>query len=578
MSKRFESLDSNDQMRSNKEVPDDTSSGSSKRAYFERKDEQGRRILTEDMVPEVLGYAFSERKKYMIITVIAILQISMNFNTSVYPNAVVSISQTWDVSEQAARVGQMIFLVLYAFGCELWAPWSEEYGRWPILQLSLFLVNIWSLMQSLAPNYATMIVGRALAGLSSAGGSVTLGLCADLWSADTQQYGVAYVVWSSVTGTTVGPIVGGFLQSFAPSWRWIFWIQLIFGGFTQVLHLLFVPETRSSILLDREAKRRRQEAAKAGKTVPNIWGPNEVKAQRITMKDITITFIRPFEFFLKEPIVLFCSLLSGFSDMLIFIFLESYNPGRRYSSNGILSPIKSVLLLFREFIHRELLSLTKTVSGLVISLGRRNRKSSTLKLMNFSWGSFLPFIRRDIERRKIDPYSVTPESRLYWLLYTAPLEAIGLFGFAWTSLPPEEYETHWIAPMIFAALIGIANYCIYMATIDYMVAAYGPYSSSATGGNGFARDLLAGISAMFSTPFYSHFKGRNKLTYPSTILACIAAVLVAPIFMLYFYGPTVRRKSRFAQSLNQENESTKIRKQVRDEKALGSAKHIEHSA
>ena len=92
------------------------------------------------------------------------------------------------------------------------------------------------------------------------------------------------------------------------------------------------------------------------------------------------------------------------------------------------------------------------------------------------------------------------------------------------------------------------------------------------------RDLLAGISAMFSTPFYSHFKGRNKLTYPSTILACIAAVLVAPIFMLYFYGPTVRRKSRFAQSLNQENESTKIRKQVRDEKALGSAKHIEHSA
>ncbi|EIM19935.1 multidrug transporter [Wallemia mellicola CBS 633.66] len=470
----------------------------------------------------------------------------MNFNTSVYPNAVVSISQTWDVSEQAARVGQMIFLVLYAFGCELWAPWSEEYGRWPILQLSLFLVNIWSLMQSLAPNYATMIVGRALAGLSSAGGSVTLGLCADLWSADTQQYGVAYVVWSSVTGTTVGPIVGGFLQSFAPSWRWIFWIQLIFGGFTQVLHLLFVPETRSSILLDREAKRRRQEAAKAGKTVPNIWGPNEVKAQRITMKDITITFIRPFEFFLKEPIVLFCSLLSGFSDMLIFIFLESYNP------------------VFEQWNFK---SYQVGLAFIPVWIG-----------YFIGWGSFLPFIRRDIKRRKIDPYSVTPESRLYWLLYTAPLEAIGLFGFAWTSLPPEEYETHWIAPMIFAALIGIANYCIYMATIDYMVAAYGPYSSSATGGNGFARDLLAGISAMFSTPFYSHFKGRNKLTYPSTILACIAAVLVAPIFMLYFYGPTVRRKSRFAQSLNQENESTKIRKQVRDEKALGSAKHIEHSA
>ena len=39
-----------------------------------------------------------------------------------------------------------------------------------------------------------------------------------------------------------------------------------------------------------------------------------------------------------------------------------------------------------------------------------------------------------------------------------------------------------------------------MATIDYMTAAYGPYASSATGGNGLARDFLAGISAMFATP------------------------------------------------------------------------------
>ena len=48
--------------------------------------------------------------------------------------------------------------------------------------------------------------------------------------------------------------------------------------------------------------------------------------------------------------------------------------------------------------------------------------------------------------------------------------------------------------MIFAAIVGIANYAIYMATIDYMVCAYGPYSASATGGNGWARDFLAGVA------------------------------------------------------------------------------------
>lgn len=33
-----------------------------------------------------------------------------------------------------------------------------------------------------------------------------------------------------------------------------------------------------------------------------------------------------------------------------------------------------------------------------------------------------------------------------------------------------------------------------------MVASYGPYSASATGGNALARDFLAGIAAMYSVP------------------------------------------------------------------------------
>lgn len=46
----------------------------------------------------------------------------------------------------------------------------------------------------------------------------------------------------------------------------------------------------------------------------------------------------------------------------------------------------------------------------------------------------------------------------------------------------------------------VAQFSIYMATVDYMIASYGPYAASATGGNGFARDFLAGIAAMYSIP------------------------------------------------------------------------------
>jgi hypothetical protein len=101
------------------------------------------------------------------------------------------------------------------------------------------------------------------------------------------------------------------------------------------------------------------------------------------------------------------------------------------------------------------------------------------------------------KHRQRDPDSLQPEARLYLLLYLAPLLTIGLFIFAWTSTGR---PIPWIAPLIGAFLIGIANYSIYMATVDYMVASYGPYAASATGGNGFSRDLLAGIAAMYSTP------------------------------------------------------------------------------
>ena len=402
-------------------------------------------------------------------------------------------------------------------GCELWAPWSEEFGRWPILQASLFLVNIWQVLAALAPNFGSLIVARGLGGLSSAGGSVTIGMVADLYQPDEQQWAIAFVVLSSVGGTSIGPIIGGPIQKFLPL-PWNFWIQLIFGVTVQAVHF-FMPESRSTILIDREAKRRR-------KNGEEVYGPNEVKKPRISGHEFAITWIRPFEMFVREPIVLSCSLLSGFSDALIFTFLEGFNPVFEQWGFGTLQ----IAWAFFPIIIGYLLA----------------------------YASYLPWIARDrriIKAKGED--ALTPEHRLYWLLYLAPLETIGLFGFAWTSLGPP--QVHWIAPMIFACMIAIANYAIYMSTIDYMVAAYGVYSASATGGNGFARDFLAGIAAMYSTPLYKNIAAGSgyELEYASTILACLAFIVVIPVYVIYWKGPQIRAASKFAQSLDAERKEKK---------------------
>lgn len=468
--------------------------------------------LTEADCYDQLGYSFPSWRKWTIITVIFLVQTSMNFNTSLYSNAVTGISEEYGVSAQAARCGAMIFLVLYAFGCELWAPWSEELGRKPILQLSLFLVNIWQIPVALAPNFGTIIVCRGLGGLSSAGGSVTLGMIADLWEAENQQYAVAAVVFSSVGGSVLGPVIGGFVEQFLP-WRWNIWIQLIFGGFVQIAHLFLVPETRTTIMLDKIAKK----ARKSGEN-PNIYGPNELVPfrERFSAREILVTWIRPFRMFVTEPIVLTLSLLSGFSDALIFMFIQSF------------------ALVYKQW---DFSTFAVGLSFLPILVG-----------YVIAWISFIPVFRRNrAERlRRPDDERTQYESRLWWLLYTAPCLPIGLFGFAWTSLP----QTHWIGSMIFAAIVGIANYAIYMATIDYMICAYGPYSASATGGNGWSRDLLAGVLTVPATPFYSNIGGKYHLEYASTILACISFVLVLAVYVIYFYGPALRERSPFAQQLS----------------------------
>ena len=242
--------------------------------------------LTDNDAWDKLGYSFPTWRKWQILGVVFIIQISMNMNASLYANGVSRIAEEHGVSKQVARIPQMAFLVAYGFGCELWAPWSEEYGRWPIQQLSLFLVNIWQIPCALSKNLATYIVCRTLGGLSTAGGSVTLGVLADMWEPDEQEYAVAFLVLSSVGGSVVGAVVGGFVEEYL-SLPWIFWMQLIVGGATQLLHAVCNPETRSTVLLDREAKRRR----KTGED-PNIYGPNEIRERKITPKEFATIFGR----------------------------------------------------------------------------------------------------------------------------------------------------------------------------------------------------------------------------------------------------------------------------------------------
>ena len=188
--------------------------------------EDGKIILSEEYCVGKLGFDFKTSKKWTILTVIFLVQVSMNFNAGVYGNSIKGMQEEFHISPQASKTGMGVFLIAYGIGSELWAPWSEDIGRWPIMQASLFLVNIFQILCALAPNYNTVIVARALGGLSSAGGSVTLGMIADMWGVGSQQYALNFMVLSSCSGSSFGPLFGAFIEKYA-TWRWVPWTQLM---------------------------------------------------------------------------------------------------------------------------------------------------------------------------------------------------------------------------------------------------------------------------------------------------------------------------------------------------------------
>lgn len=77
----------------------------------------GRVVLAEDEAEAALAFAMPAWRKWSILVMILAIQTSMNSNASMYGFAVDGLADKYGVGTETARLGQMAFLVAYAFGC-----------------------------------------------------------------------------------------------------------------------------------------------------------------------------------------------------------------------------------------------------------------------------------------------------------------------------------------------------------------------------------------------------------------------------------------------------------------------------
>ncbi|KAJ0123268.1 mfs multidrug [Diaporthe amygdali] len=477
----------------------------------------GRRIVTKEEAEGYTAYAYTTRLKWGILTVLWMAQIAMNMNGSLYANAQVSMANFFDVSIQTTTYGNMIFLMSYAFGCELWAPWSEELGRKWLMQASMALVILFTAVVPFSHNFTTVMALRFLTGLATAGGSLTLGVAADMYKPHQQQHAVAFVAWGSMLGSALPPIAGGFMEQHIGTvgWKWCFWLIALFGALVQLLHLFIVPETTYKTALNKYAKKRRESAEREGNESSDLhlYGPTEGISirDRFVFQEFGQTVCRPFKFLFTEPIVYCLSALSACGDAIVFLFIEVFG-----------------------HIYGEKFGFDKACTGLMfipLALG-------------YTIGYFIQLYFNRLGRMKRaanqNCQDAQYEGRMSVLVFTAGCLPLGLLIFAATANPSYGHLA-WVGTAFGVLFIGIANYTIYASTIDYMVAAYGFYAASATGGNGFARDFLAGALTPAGGPWVKKM-GPQKMC---GILAGISALFCAICIAVRIYGAWLRRRSKY---------------------------------
>lgn len=138
---------------------------------------------------------------------------------------------------------------------------GQVFGRNPIYLVSHLLYTILFIGTGYARNISTVIVLRFLSGaFGSTGSTMVGGTIADIWSSKDRGPPMGLFALGAIFGTGFGPFWAGFVAGNpALQWRWIQYIQAIYTGAGFIVLLLFLKETRGSVLLSRKAAKLRKE-------------------------------------------------------------------------------------------------------------------------------------------------------------------------------------------------------------------------------------------------------------------------------------------------------------------------------
>jgi MFS family permease len=303
-------------------------------------------------------------------------------------------------------------------------------------------------------------------------------------------------------GPVLGPIVGGFIGD-SLEWQWIYWVTLCFAGAVYILMAVTVPETHHATILESRAKRlRKLTGDERYRTAKSL---NKVPLSRVMLNTIK----RPPQL-LTELIVflvtIYMSVLYGLLYMFFFAYPVVYGVGKGWSDG---------------------------MTGLMFI---------PIALGVVSAAAISPFVNNDYIRRAqkyLDRGERPPaELRLIPMMIGCWFVPMGLFIFAWTSYP----TIHWIGPCIAGFPIGFGFIIIYNSANNYIVDSYQHLAASALAAKTCIRSYWGAVVPLFTIQMYNRLGNE----WASSLIGFIALACCGIPYLFFFYGKTVRARSRYA--------------------------------
>ncbi|KAH6720778.1 MFS multidrug transporter-like protein [Leptodontidium sp. MPI-SDFR-AT-0119] len=492
-----------------------------------------------DLVKYTSPFEWPESRKNFMIWLSCIATAIAAYTAGSYASASSQMATEWDVSEVAVVVGITTFCAGFAIAPMVLAPFSEINGRYPVFVGAGIVYLICQICCAVTPTYAGMVVARFWVGVGSSVFSTMVGgVVSDLYHAEGRNTPMALFSGAALFGTGMGPLVSGFVAQ-NTSWRWVFWVQVITCGCLITAVTLVFRETRGSILLSRKATclnkwyEEREAAGYIGFDMTT--GAEKTESQRLRWKVksdeeresitkmIGISVYRPFHLLVTEPVVFFFSLWVAFAWAVLYLTFgsiplvfrtshgfDTQQSGAVFAAMCVGAILSTVLSIYQDRI------LARYLESSAKNIEHPSR------------------IRRTIDLS-------SPEGRLYFACIESALLPIGLFWFGWSQF----HSIPWIVPTMAIASATMGIYSIYLATFNYLADTYHRYASSALAAQSFCRNILGGVFPLVTVQMF------NGLTFQgaASLLGGLAALLTAVPWVLVFYGPRIRARSKFASEI-----------------------------